>query len=221
MAGVLAMSFFACTTHAQPGAPEYHVTRMGDMLKAMYPGNMFLSSDMRGLNEDGDAVGEVHLDSGDQFTWIYSVEHGIVALPVIPGFRRAAVTDISDRDANGEVMIVGYGGFSPQFTSTAALWRFSTVTGQVLETRDIGIFPGYDDTFAVGVNNAGSVIGYATRIVGSTPQSTPVRFRRVASACSGGRAGSRQAAPRASRGRTRRSCAAASWRGRWAGRRSR
>jgi hypothetical protein len=50
-------------------------------------------------------------------------------------------------------------------TRTPAAWGgFPTVTGTVLETRSIGVPPGFDDCLAVAVNNDGTVVGFRSLI---------------------------------------------------------
>ena len=140
------------------GVPEYHVTRMGDALEVLFPGNQYLLSRVQGLNENGDAVGEVFLDNGQQRAWIYTVEHGVVPLPLLPGWTSSIALDMSDRDAGGEVVIVGSLTVY-QEPGNLAVWRFSTVTGTVLETRDVGELPGFTDCVFVSVNNDGIAVG--------------------------------------------------------------
>jgi hypothetical protein len=137
------------------------VTFLGDAIEELFPGVTYPSSHARGLNENGDVVGEApNSNDGHQRGWIYTVEHGVVPLPPLPGDTRAIVRDVSDRDANGEVIIVGSSDYIV-FHETAVLWRFSTVTGEVLETRSIGIPPGFDQSIAMAVNNDGIVVGFS------------------------------------------------------------
>ena len=49
------------------------------MIEELYPDVTYPSSDARGLNENGDLVGETPInDVGHQRGWIYTVEHGVV-----------------------------------------------------------------------------------------------------------------------------------------------
>ena len=162
-AGALALLATAATAHAQAEPPVYHVRDMGPLLEEVLPPVQWPSSDARGLNEDGDLVGEAWLDGGRMWGFLYTVEHGITVLPNIPGWSSSAVRDVSDRDATGEILIVGgstYGVHTDIAIGEAVLWRVSTVTGQVLETRTIGVLPGYDEAMATGVNGNGTVVGF-------------------------------------------------------------
>jgi hypothetical protein len=163
LAAALAVLVAAGTASAIDEVPEYHVTRLGPLLDVLFPGVQFPQSRGRGLNENGDLVGDAATGGNQIQGWIYTVEHGVVALPLLPGFTSNVPLDVSDRDATGEVIIVG--GAVPSIywdltLGTAALWRFSTVTGEVLETREIGILPGFDESIAVAVNNGGAVVGF-------------------------------------------------------------
>jgi hypothetical protein len=150
--------------------PSYHATMLDDMVEAVFPGVEFPGSDARGLNENGDVIGEASLNydpsTGSKMqAFIYTVEHGVVALPLPTGWPSNAVRDISDRDENGEVIIVGGGVPGPYVDiviGEAALWRYSTVTGEVLETRLLGIPAGFTDSFAMAVNNDGIIAGFSS-----------------------------------------------------------
>ncbi|NNM26354.1 MAG: hypothetical protein HKO59_10295 [Phycisphaerales bacterium] len=154
---------------AQTELPLYHVTDLAPMVETVFPDVMWPSSDARGLNENGDLVGEASLDfdpaTGSKMqAFVYTVEHGVVPLPLLPGWPSNAVTDVSDRDAKGEIIIVG-GGVPGPFLDIAigeaALWRYSTVTGEVLETRGLGLPPGFDESLAVAVDNGGTIAGFS------------------------------------------------------------
>lgn len=149
--------------------PTYHAALLGPMVEEVFPGVTFPSSEARGLNENGDLVGEAKLNwdpvgGAKMQAFVYTVEHGVVALPLPPGWPSNAVRDVSDRDENGEIVIVG-GGVPGLYTDIvigeAVLWRYSTVTGEVLETRIIGIPAGFDDSIAVAVSNDGIVVGFS------------------------------------------------------------
>ncbi len=159
ISGVLTVMAASGVVLALDEVPVYHVTRMAPMLEEIFPGVQYPTSTSRGLNENGDLVGEAATGVGSTQAWVYTVEHGVTALPLPPGFVRSVPMDVSDRDANGEIMIVG-GSDRDLWLSDATLWRFSTVTGEVLETRNIGILPGFDQCIAVGVNNGGTVVGF-------------------------------------------------------------
>ena len=166
----------AAITACATAQPLYHVRDTGPELEALFPGNQSLSSQFRGMNQNGDAVGEVHLDSVDQECFIYTVELGVTVLPRVPGHSSAQAMDVSDRDANGEVIIVGAGASSLFDTPISpVIWRFSTVTGEVLETRDVGNLAGYDEGKLTHVNNNGWAVGYQ----GETVYGTPIKYNII------------------------------------------
>lgn len=157
---------------AAQDVPLYHVTDMRDLVEEAFPGVTYPGSRSRGLNQNGDLVGEAKLDGSAQQAWVYTVEHGLVPLPPIAGWGSSVALDISDRDANGEVVIVGGGTPSVYwdlYLGEAVLWRFSTVTGSVLETRQLGVLPGESTSLAVAVNDQGQVVGFSAYSGGSGP----------------------------------------------------
>jgi hypothetical protein len=150
--------------------PLYHVTLLDDMVETGLPGVEYPSSWSTGLNENGDLVGHAMLnydpDYGSKMrAFVYTVEHGVIALPLLPGWGSNAVFDVTDRDENGDIIIVGGGVIGPYLDLSigeAALWRFSTVTGEVYETRGLGIPAGFDDSIAVAVNDSGIIVGFSS-----------------------------------------------------------
>lgn len=145
---------------ASADQPLYHVRDMGPALESIFPGNEFLNSQFRALNQNSDAVGEVGLDDGSQHAFIYTPEHGVVVLPLIPGAPSAQALDLTDRDQNGEIIIVGGGVHGVHdYAISAAIWRFSTVTGEVTETRVVPDLPGHDEGKLYLVNNNGTALG--------------------------------------------------------------
>jgi hypothetical protein len=150
--------------------PLYHVTLLDDMVETVFPGVEYPSSWSTGLNENGDLVGHAMLnydpDYGSKMrAFVYTVEHGVIALPLLPGWGSNAVFDVTDRDENGDIIIVGGGVIGPYLDLSigeAALWRFSTVTGEVYETRGLGIPAGFDDSIAVAVNDSGIIVGFSS-----------------------------------------------------------
>ena len=152
---------------AGQGPPLYHVTDLRGAVEQTFPGVQYPNSRSRGLNEDGDLVGEASTGGSQQQAWVYTVEHGLVALPQLAPWTSSVALDISDRDASGVVTIVG--GAIPSvywdlYLGEAMLWRFSTVTGTVLETRSIGIPPGFTDSLAVAINDVGTVVGFSSYV---------------------------------------------------------
>ncbi len=161
IAFIVIVTFISHSLEALDTVPQYHVVRLGPLIAAEIPGSESSVSFVTALNQNGDAVGDVWLSSSNG-AWVYTPEHGVVALPSLPGFASARAVDVNDRDSSGEVDIVGV-ALSSLFVDggRAVLWRFSTTTGTVLETRDIGTLPGYDESAALAVNNSGVVLGYS------------------------------------------------------------
>lgn len=161
---LLSVLLLASVGSAMQGPPLYHVTDLRDAVEQAFPGVQFPSSRARGLNEDGDLVGEASTGGSQQQAWVYTVEHGLTPLPFLPGWTSNVALGISDRDVSGVVTIVG-GGIGSIYwdisIGEAMLWRYSAVTGTVLETRSIGIPAGSTDSLAVAVNDAGTVVGYS------------------------------------------------------------
>jgi hypothetical protein len=166
---VMALMLTGGLVRAADELPTYHVTLLDDMVEQVFPGIEYPNSHATSLNENGDLLGQVILNydpvTGSAMqSFVYTVEHGVVALPLPPGWPSNWVADVSDRDANGEIIIVGGGVPGPyvdMWLGEAALWRFSTVTGEVLEVRTLGIPAGFDDSVAVAVSNDGTVVGFS------------------------------------------------------------
>lgn len=160
---LLLATLMAFQASAMQGTPLYHVTDLRDAVETTWPGVTWPGSRARGLNQNGDLVGEAELNGAQQQAFLYTVEHGIVPLPLIDGWSSNLALEVSDRDRNGEVLIVGggvYGVHWDVFIGEAALWRVSTVTGTVLETRKLDVPPGFEDALAMAVNNNGKVVGW-------------------------------------------------------------
>lgn len=174
MKPTITISALAFAAAAAVAAPPYHLTDMGDQIEALFPGNEFISSQCRGLNNNGDAVGEIHLDNGSQQSFIFTFEHGLVVLPRVPGgLVGTRAMDLTDRDANGEIIIVGGSVHGMHdYPEHAAIWRFSAVSGEILEARNAGNLPGSDEAVLVAVSNAGIAVGYD----GENGPSVPVKY---------------------------------------------
>ena len=147
---------------ASGAVPEYHITDTREQLEALFPGNTYMSSQSRSLNQNGDFVGEVHLDNGSQHSFVYTYEHGLAVLPRVPGGLLSTwARDLTDRDEQGIVTIVGASVHGVHdYPQHAAIWRYSTVTGEFVETRNVGNIPGHDEGVLVAVNNLGIAVGY-------------------------------------------------------------
>ncbi len=151
--GVVLAAAVAATAAA--GGPAYHVAPISDVIA---PNEV---APPAAVNEDGDAVGEIWF-AGHRQAWAYSYEAGPILLPLVPGYTSARAFDVSDRDAAGDVIIVGSaagGSFSE--IGSAAYWRFSTLTGAVTAIVDVGGLAGYGVSAFTAVNNAGHAVGYS------------------------------------------------------------
>lgn len=153
--GVLALSQPA---PALESLPAYGVTEIGSQLIAANP-NVGYSVAMA-VNESGDAVGMAVVD-GMPTPFVYTAEHGPLLLPRL-GVSADAV-DLTDRDAAGDILIVGTADpGTADRREAAVLWIYSTVSGTVAEAREIGALPGFANSVATGVNNQWIVVGYST-----------------------------------------------------------
>ena len=165
---LLMTTAFACAGGATP--PLYHATLLDDMIETVFPGVTFPSSWSTGLNQNGDLVGHAMLNYEPGYgskmqAFVYTVEHGVIPIPLLPGWGSNAALDVTDRDANGDILIVGGGVIGPYIDLSigeAAMWRFSTVTGEFTETRNLGVPAGFSDSIAVAANNNGTIVGYSS-----------------------------------------------------------
>ena len=155
----MALTLVVAAGQADAGPPQYHPTSMQPALEAIFDYE-FLSSQSRAVNENGDLIGEVGVAGGLQHAFIFTFEHGLVVLPVPPGAPASQAMDLTDRDADGEIIIVGGGVHGVHdYAIASTIWRYSTVTGEVLETRDVGNLPGHDEGKLLAVNNDGIAVG--------------------------------------------------------------
>ena len=139
--------------------PSYHVAEVGSLVDDQR------QSRINHLNENGDAVGEMFLLTATQGL-IYTYEHGPMLLPPIDGLVSSRAVEVTDRDEQGEVIIVGSAGtsaFDPNNTTVGVgcYWRYSTVTGMITESGLIGPLPSDASARATGVNNNGIVVGWS------------------------------------------------------------
>ncbi len=152
---------------AAAGTPEYAVVNIHDQLGAN------TLSNARAVSEDGDAVGDAFLGS-NTLAFVYTYEHGAQFLPAIPGLATARANDVTERDPNGTVLIVGDAGFSSfdptnPAGSVAVYWRYATTSGMVLAFGEIGGLPGSTISQMYAVNNNGVAIGWSSQPTGSSP----------------------------------------------------
>lgn len=151
----VALAGFVQTANAQP---MYAVANIDADLGA--PG----LSDVTDINENGDAVGSAFVGGGF-LPFVYNFEHGGRFLPLIGTNPEAVPVAVSDRDANGDILIaatVGELGLDVVWTGASmAYYRVSTTTGQVIESVEIPELPGFAQAFAADINNAGKIVGYS------------------------------------------------------------
>lgn len=128
-------------------------------------------SDVTDINENGDAVGSAFVGTGF-LPFVYNFEHGGRFLPLIGTNPEAVPVAVTDRDANGDILIaatVGELGLDVVWTGASmAYYRVSTATGQVIESVEVTELPGFAQAFAVDINNAGKIVGYS-RAAGASP----------------------------------------------------
>ncbi len=136
--------------------PVLHVTRIGERI----PGSGI--SEVLGLNDDGDAVGHA-LVNGTWAAFVHCYEHGPVVLPTAAGMPAARAVDLTDRAADGSVLIVGLVGDAnlEPFTGTriACAWRFDTGSGTILETIVVGAVKGLANSTLNAVDADGLAVG--------------------------------------------------------------
>ncbi|MGP1310270.1 MAG: hypothetical protein ACTS27_08750 [Phycisphaerales bacterium] len=168
----LALAFAAHRASGLDHVPEFAAINIGAQLDE----NGGLSF-ARALNEDGDAVGDILLNSSQTKAFVYTYEHGAVLLPLVPGHATATAVDVSERDEDGVIIIVGRVGFGSldptQPTGQAAIWRYSTRTNAVLDSFVFGPISGYPFATALAVTNAGKALGVSRTgpmIGGPAPQ---------------------------------------------------
>jgi len=70
---------------------------MGNMVEEMFPAVEYPGGSGRALNENGDLAGEASLNGSQMQAFIYTVEHGVTALPLLPGSSRRYVSAVRNR----------------------------------------------------------------------------------------------------------------------------
>ncbi len=170
---ILPVFFSGAEGWAIDEVPTYERITIGSLLRDIYPQTGI--STAAALNEQGDTVGYAIINN-QYYAFVYTQEDGVQLLTGLDGWSSNLAVNVSDRDADGRIFIVGRGQssiYSDPYTglSHAALWIFNTSTGNTEETIDIGTLPGYQSSNAEAVSNHGLVIGYSrvsTSIGGNT-----------------------------------------------------
>jgi hypothetical protein len=141
--------------------PQYQVVDIGGIIRDAYP-TAGISSGW-GVNESGDVVGAALIDSEFR-AFIYSEVWGLEILPPLPGWTNHIAQDVSDRDAEGIVLIVGGAGQTTLLSNSdpghAVMWRYDTAQG-LAEIVDVGHLPGNGVSELTAVNNNGWAVGYS------------------------------------------------------------
>ncbi len=149
------------TTQSAPAletVPAYSVTEIGSQLIAANPGTSY--SVALAVNESGDVAGLAIVD-GVQTPFLYTAERGPILLSRL-GVAAQAV-DLTDRDLDGNILVVGTAApGTPGRSAAAVIWIFSTATGIVTEAREIGTLTGFANSAATAVNNHWIVVDYST-----------------------------------------------------------
>ena len=145
------------TLAALDAVPLYEPVDIGQIIRDTQPNASTVS--VAALNEDGHTVGFAVVDSVYR-AFVFTEAHGVAWLPGIAGYTYHKAADISNPDARGVVRIAGSAlpstGSPP---GGAVMWLYDTIAGNVLETIDVGILPGYTSSSLAGVNNQGIAIG--------------------------------------------------------------
>jgi probable HAF family extracellular repeat protein len=121
----------------------------------------FVSTAARGvaMNDAGDVTGTSYPDPGcgaqclpplDTVVWRGGAR---IVLPDVPGF-----SDITVSSINAQGWVAGFAGFP--FTLThAAVWK---PDGDGYAALDLGVLPGTNISYAVGIDDLGRVVGWST-----------------------------------------------------------
>ena len=159
--GIVAMLAPAPNVRALDAIPQYEAVDIGAMIRSAYPTAGISSA--WAVNESGDVTGNAYIDS-ESHAFIYTQERGLQLLPELPGWTNHIGQGISDRDAQGIVLIVGGAGQTTQLSDSdpgrAVMWRYDTGLG-IAEIVDVGHLPGNGVSELTAVNNHGWAVGYS------------------------------------------------------------
>lgn len=159
-------SLLAGPAYALDTIPLYEPISIGAMIRSVYP-TAGISSAAR-LNSEGDAVGRVIIDN-QYHAFVYTEAHGVQLLPPLGSYTSHVAVDVTDRDVDGRILIVGSAQTLYGDPDRAVLWVYDTSAGAVVETIEIGVPSGADWSTATAVNNNGLVVGYARAVGWMTP----------------------------------------------------
>ena len=143
-----ALAFPAAGLQAEPAIPSYDVQAVG--------GTVGWS-----INENGDVGGWTSVD-GITRGFIHSPAIGTRVLPSPVMRPFAIVRDVSDRNAEGVIEVVGsaYTDILDE-PGHAVRWRVDTDSGAIEGPLDLGVLANQRTSQARGVNNAGTITGYS------------------------------------------------------------
>lgn len=148
---ILLSAALAFVSHASAQA-LYTVTDLGRL-----PGYTYMTVPL-GLNNRGEVVGFAY-GTATYKAFIWDAEHGIRALPPVPGEETRSSTALAINDL-GE--IIGYSGQSGGSHSVGWLYRNGQYTL-------LGTLPGYDGCLPASINNNTEIVGSATGYDGLSP----------------------------------------------------
>jgi hypothetical protein len=141
--------------------PQYEPVDIGGLIRAAYPTAGISSA--WAVNESGDTVGAALID-GEFHAFVYTEAWGLEILPALPGWTNHIAQDVSDRDAQGVLLIVGGAGQTTLLSNSdpghSVMWRYDTAQG-LAEIVDVGHLPGNGVSELTAVNNNGWAVGYS------------------------------------------------------------
>jgi hypothetical protein len=142
---------------AQTGVPSYEIVSIGEQIPGSTAGAALA------VNESSDTVGYAVIGtaSWEHMPFVFTAEHGATLLPRPAWAVTSRAMDVSDRYADGTLDIVGWASSSIYSGDLAVRWKYSTVTGGVLEMVEFGALNGLPQSQATKVNASGDVVGYS------------------------------------------------------------
>lgn len=159
-AGTLALATLAMGVMGPLGSPasaqspSYAVQDLGN---ALAPGS---SSFAHAISEDGDACGEAWIGAS-RVPFMGTYEHGPITLPVPSPYTQGRAFDLTERDADGIVTVIGVvtDSFYQETGDRGIWWTVSTVGGEVVDHGLIAPLPGFTEATLVAINNDRVVVG--------------------------------------------------------------
>lgn len=110
------------------------------------------------VNQSGDVVGWTTA-SGPTQPILYTLESGVIVLPISTSQPYGVARDLSDRSA-GVITVVGEAKLNSTGSAIHAVrWQVAVPQGTVTDVEDLGVLPGHAESFANAVNGAGQIVG--------------------------------------------------------------